>query len=175
MERRIGSHHGQRGSKAVRLLARVVWVLCAFVVARVVAATVTTVGFLSARWTDPGTIAAAHETIGWMIGLSAVLILGYALVPAMLVIAIAEGFGVRSVIAYAVAGGAGALLLYCGAGFGPDASAHPFLTHEGEVIAAAGIAGGLAYWALAGRRAGAWRPHRAPLPVPAPDRPGPAA
>jgi hypothetical protein len=33
----------------------------------------------------------------------------------------------------------------------------PPISHDAEIAAAAGVAFGLAYWALAGRKAGLWR------------------
>jgi hypothetical protein len=82
------------------------------------------------------------------------------MLPAMLVVVLAEGFGWRSVLIYAGFGGALALLLYYGLGFSFDMGepvGDNFLGREREVLAAAGIAGGLVYWLAAGRRAGAWR------------------
>ena len=40
--------------------------------------------------------------------------------------------------------------------------------HGLEIVAAAGIVGGLVYWLIAGRNAGAWREPRRPLRPPPP-------
>jgi hypothetical protein len=64
------------------------------------------------------------------------------------------------VLIYAIAGGA--IGLFCGYGFGfidwaPIRSYQMFSDSNAELMAAAGIAAGLVYWAIAGRNAGAWR------------------
>jgi len=139
------------------------WVIIAFLMACTVAALVITFGFLPADWGNADSIAATHRAIGWAIGLSAVLISGYALIPGMLLIAVAEGFRLRSVLFYGIAGGAAALLSFYGSSLGLHPSPQQaLLDHDGEVIAASGIAAGLVYWALAGRNAGAWRERRVP-------------
>ncbi len=78
--------------------------------------------------------------------------------PAILVIVIAEGFGWRSALAYAALGGGLALALSYGIHLTGDiADAVNYYPREREVEAASGIAGGLVYWLVAGRGAGAWK------------------
>jgi hypothetical protein len=82
--------------------------------------------------------------------------------PTLVGIAVAEAFYLRSFLIYAVAGAAFALIGYYGAGFGwsyEESIDHPPppISREAEIVAAAGIVFGLTYWAIAGRRAGAWR------------------
>ena len=61
-------------------------------------------------------------------------------------------------LVYAAAGGVLAMALFYGVDFaGYVGDPDGFLAREREVLAAAGIAGGLVYWLFAGRRAGAWR------------------
>ena len=80
------------------------------------------------------------------------------MLPALLVIALAEGFAWRSVLVYAVLGGVLALALSYGLDFaGYVGEPGSSLVREREVLAAAGIAGGLVYWLFAGRRAGSWK------------------
>jgi hypothetical protein len=81
--------------------------------------------------------------------------------PLLLVIVLAESFNIRSVIFYALAGIAIMLLAYYGMGFGnwleeSIDQAGP-LSPQAELTIAAGAVFGLAYWLVAGRRAGAWR------------------
>ena len=102
----------------------------------------------------------------WAIALTAVLIAGYALIPAMLLISLAEGFRVRSFVFYSMAGAVTALLLDSGTGGGSRTALSQLpLGHDREVLLASGITAGLVYWALAGRSAGTWRRrHRQPRP-----------
>jgi hypothetical protein len=113
-----------------------------------------------------GTLSAADDqlvsqipsfALWWLICVEAAVMAALAMLPALLVIALAEGFAWRSVILYGVLGGVLALALGYGIDFagyigGPDS----IVAHEREVLAASGIAGGLTYWLVAGRKAGAW-------------------
>jgi hypothetical protein len=156
----------------VALIGRIFVVLAGFVVACVAAASVMTFGLtvLAARNVDPdvrldtflglaiGNVGDRHEALAWVIGLAAMVVAFYALLPAILVIAIAEGFRLRSVLLYMIAGGLAGLYCYLTLGFGlPSAEAGRMAGRGAEIVIAAGIAAGFVYWALAGRYAGAWR------------------
>lgn len=82
---------------------------------------------------------------------------GFALsgLPTLAFIAAAETARLRSVVAYVCAGSALGALIYAAAGFTEDAGKWTFT--DGGAVVVAGFAGGLLYWALAGRHAGAWR------------------
>jgi len=101
--------------------------------------------------------------------LMSILIAGFAFFPALVVLAAAEYFRRRDWLSYAVAGGAAALGAYAilwramatfqdvdlsvsGGGDGPVA-AEPAAIAFGV---AAGLAGGIVYWLVAGRSAGRW-------------------
>ena len=140
------------------LIARIFVVLFAFLAASIVAGLVLTLGLLPPELDELTLMPGAHAGFGLAVALSAVLICGYALIPAMLFVAVAEGFRLRSFLFYAGFGAAAALLTAYGSNFSVGGSpAYPFVGREQEVFAAAGIAAGLVYWALAGRKAGAWR------------------
>ncbi len=100
----------------------------------------------------------AQPALWSAVGISTAVIGVAAMLPWFLIIALAEGFAWRSIVFYGVLGGVLALALTYGIDFsgsllGPDS----ILAHEREVIAASGIAGGLVYWAFAGRKAGLWK------------------
>ena len=89
-----------------------------------------------------------------------------AMLPALLVIVIAEAARMRSFLYYGVGGALVGLASY----FGTDISVRLENTtdvapvgHTLQLAAAAGIVGGLVYWLIAGRNAGRWREPRAPL------------
>jgi hypothetical protein len=142
----------------VALIARIFVVIFAFLAGCVAAAAVLTGGFLLRDWNDLMGAAGIPGNTAVLIALSAVIISGFGLIPAMLLIAIAEGFRLRSVLFYGFAGGAVGLILYLGS---DDLYRAEQAIRDSEVFAAAGIAAGLTYWALAGRNAGAWRAERA--------------
>jgi hypothetical protein len=140
------------------IIARLFMVLIAYVLACLAASIVLTIGTLTPYWdhlAPPGTPVAALWAV---IGIATAVIGIVAVLPSFLLIAIAEGFAWRSVALYGVLGGVLALALtygvdFLGYGGGPGA----MLAREREVLAASGIAGGLVYWALAGRKAGCWK------------------
>ena len=84
------------------------------------------------------------------------------LLPLAILIAIAESFKIRSLLANAAAGAA-MLVLGLYASGGPNNYRRsidhppPPISRESEIAAAAGVVFGLTYWAIAGRKAGRWR------------------
>ena len=135
----------------MRLAGRILWVLLAFMIASTAAAWVMTIGSLQPQSTGAGAGMAMNEALSLIVGVSAVWIAAMTLIPATLLIAVAEGFRLRSFAFYALAGAA--IAFYCGLGGGFAVA----FDHTSELLAASGIAAGLIYWLLAGRRAGAWR------------------
>jgi hypothetical protein len=146
------------------VLFRIAMMFAGYVWACVAASVVLALGTLSPQWNalfesfglqSPHAQSVAMWTV---VGLGALIIFVVGFLPTLLVIIIAEGFALRSIIVYGVIGGALALAAAYGLDFGgyiaaPDRS----LDREREVFAAAGIAGGLVYWLFAGRKAGKWR------------------
>jgi hypothetical protein len=103
-----------------------------------------------------GTGSLDRDTVIWpaIFGvLAAPVIGGLAALPALIVIIMAELLSWRSVLAYLVAGGAAGLSAYLLA----DNTAGAISDTDAQLSMAAGIVGGLAYWLIAGRKAGAYR------------------
>src|SRR5882724_8897045 len=98
------------------------------------------------------------------------IVVGAVLFPAMIVALVTEAFSIRGALTYAIGGGLVGLACYLGL--------VPFdtetLRFEGivrrhlEIMTGAGIVGGLVYWMIAGRNAGAWREPRRLAPPPPP-------
>jgi len=137
------------------IIARLFTVIIAYVLACIAASIVLTLGTLTPQWDQMAPEGMPAVAIGAVVGLGAAIIGGTAMLPALLLIALTEGFAWRSIVLYGVLGGVLALALTYGIDFagyvrGPDS----MLAHEREVLAASGIAGGLVYWLFAGRRAG---------------------
>jgi hypothetical protein len=140
------------------ILVRLFAIAIAYLLACTAAATVLTLGTLSAAGGDITASDIPSVALWWVIGVSATIMAALAMLPALLVIALTEGFAWRSVVAYGLLGGVLALALGYGIDFagylgGPDS----IVAREREVLAASGIAGGLVYWLVAGRNAGAWK------------------
>jgi hypothetical protein len=141
------------------LVGRAVVVLAAFLVASGVAACVITLGMLM-EW--EGILRLTDTSAGWLaIAFFGAIISAKGLLPAVLLIALAEGLRIRSVLFYAPAGGVGLVALYYGLGLA-EGGPHELVRRDLEIMAGAGVAAGFAYWGIAGRKAGCWRQPEAP-------------
>jgi hypothetical protein len=142
------------------LAGRIVVILFAFAMANVAAGAVLTFGYLLPGWTELADTDALVQGMSVVTAFTAFIVAGTMLLPAMLVVMIAEGFRLRSLLFYGLVGGAAGLFAYYQLGLGsePQPTDHGFaLPREAEIVCAAGIAAGFVYWMLAGRNAGRWR------------------
>jgi hypothetical protein len=83
-----------------------------------------------------------------------------AFVPAVILVAIAETFDIRSIFYYAIGGGLIAAVVWYMADISVQLENTTDLSPIGyglQLVAAAGIIGGFVYWLLAGRKAGMWK------------------
>src|ERR1700686_647513 len=139
------------------VLFRITIMIVGYIWACVAAALVLTIGTLTPHWNDLTALGAQSPDLQsaalWsVVALGALVIFAVAMLPALLAIALTEGFALRSIVVYGVIGGALALATAYGLDFGAYMMAPSRdLAREREVIAAAGIAGGLVYWLFAGR------------------------
>lgn len=139
------------------LVARIFVALFAFALACLAAAAVMTFALLFPAWADLTDVSNDQQLIAVAVGGFATLFSVYAMLPAMVIIALAEGFRLRSVLFYALAGAALALCLAYGWDLRLLRNPDDLGARGAEALAAAGIVAGFVYWALAGRNAGAWR------------------
>jgi hypothetical protein len=139
------------------VLARIIMAIIGYGMACIAASLVLTIS--SVDWMQIG---APPADLQWALSLitawASIIIFFVGFLPAMLVIAIAEGLALRSAVIYGVIGAALALAMAYGLDFaGYIGAPEGDVAYNGEAFAAAGIAGGLVYWLVAGRRAGAWK------------------
>jgi hypothetical protein len=154
------------------LIGRLFVIVFAFFAACLIAGMIVVAAILFPEFSDLGAGPIDQGALNVVIGFGFIFVSGFALLPAMLIALITEAFSIRSVLAYAIGGGVVGLACYLGlVPFDPDS-----LRFEGivrrhlEIMTGAGIVGGLVYWMIAGRNAGAWRvsPRRLPPPPPLP-------
>ena len=139
------------------LIGRIFVVLFSFVIASLVAAVVMAIGMLLPYdWQNLASPGIHGGMFTMVVGVGFFFIAGLALLPAILIIALAETFRLRSALFYATAGGLEGLLLFYQRGWAADLDNDPLMIRMAEIMAAAGIVAGLCYWALAGRNAGKW-------------------
>jgi hypothetical protein len=140
------------------VLVRIMVVFFAYILGCVAASIILTIGTLTPEWDDLTSMGMSTLVVWSTVGVGAAIIASIAFMPALLVIALAEGFAWRSSILYAALGGALALSLSYGLDFaGYIGEPGNPMVREREVFAAAGIAGGFVYWLFAGRKAGTWK------------------
>jgi hypothetical protein len=89
---------------------------------------------------------------GWIVGIFAI---AYMALPASVGILISEAFAIRSWVYHALNGVAAA---WVGFQVYEGSAGRGLQLDQPLVIAAAGLAGGFAYWAVAGFSAGFWKP-----------------
>jgi hypothetical protein len=140
------------------IVVRIFLVIFAYFLACIAASAILTIGTLTPEWDDL-VAAGFNSTTAWIVILvGASVIAAIAIVPSLLLIALTEGFGWRSILVYGVLGAGLALALSYGLDFaGYVGDPDSFLAREREVLAASGIVGGFVYWLIAGRRAGSWQ------------------
>ena len=105
----------------------------------------------------------------WIAAFFGIVFMGMVtLVPAAVLVALAETFKIRSFIVYTLGGAVLVVGTFFGSGMAPptfeesiDRAPPPFL-RAAELAAAAGAVFGFAYWVIAGRDAGRWREKRQP-------------
>lgn len=144
------------------LVGRIVVIVFALLIASLAASAVLQIGVFLPLWRAALSPDLDQGFFSAIVGVGFFLVSLFAFVPAIIVVALAEAFSLRSVLFYAVAGALGALVLSSGVGIDPTSLNAP-PTSITESLAAAGIVAGLVYWLLAGRNAGRWRePPEAP-------------
>ena len=155
------------------LIGRLFVIFFAFLAAILAAGMVVVGAVMFPEFSDLGVGPVDPGVLNIMLGFGFIFVSGFALVPAMIVVAITEAFNIRSALVYATGGGIVGLACYLGL--------VPFdigqFRFEGivrrhlEIMTGAGIIAGMVYWLIAGRNAGAWRvppsPPRRPPPLPA--------
>jgi hypothetical protein len=155
------------------LIGRLFVVLFGFLAACLVAGMIVVLAVLFPEMSalDTGTI--DPNAINVVLGFGFIFISGFALLPAMLVVAITETFHIRGALTYALGGAIVGLACYLGlVPFDPATMRFDGIVRRHlEIMTGAGIVAGMVYWVIAGRNAGAWRAPRGTPPPPPPPLP----
>jgi len=146
------------------LFGRIIVIFFAFILAIIAAGIALAIGIVAPDWM--GVDSDPFERVSFFIvSFFATSFVGaVAFLPALVVIVIAEAARLRSLLYYGVGGALVGLASY----YGSDISVRLENTTDVapvanalQLVAAAGIIGGLVYWMVAGRNAGRWREPRA--------------
>jgi hypothetical protein len=147
------------------LIGRLLVIFFGFLAACLVAGMIVVFAVLFPELSDLDSGEIDQNAINVVLGVGFIFISGFALLPAMLVVLITEAFYIRGLLTYALGGAVVGLACYLGLIPFDPATMHfdGIIRRHLEIMTGAGIAGGVIYWAIAGRNAGAWRgPRRAP-------------
>lgn len=144
------------------IIVRSFAILAGFIGACVAADLIVVIAALYPDWSDIHLGPMDRVEFGMIAALAFVFVSTLAFVPAMIAVVIAETWSFRSILYYAVAGAIVGFAGYAGlVNFDLERiTATSYFRREMEIMIGAGIVGGLVYWLIAGRNAGAWR--RAP-------------
>jgi hypothetical protein len=154
------------------LIGRLFVILFGFFAACLAAGMIVVGAVLFPELSDLGAGPIDQGALNILLGFGFIFLSGFALLPAMIVVAITEAFYIRSALAYAIGGGLVGLACYLGlVPFDPATLRFDGIVRRHlEIMTGAGIVAGLVYWMIAGRNAGAWRqpprPLRPPPPLP---------
>ena len=142
------------------LLGRIIVIIVAVMLATFAAGIAIAMGLLGPEWHGFSGDVVERGTFSVFVVTSSVFVGAVTLLPLAILIAVAEIFKIRSLLIYAVAGAAIALLSYSATPLYYEESIDrppPPISHAAQVAAAAGIVFGGVYWLVAGRKAGRWR------------------
>ena len=148
------------------LIGRLFVILLGFLAASLVAGAIVVGAVLFPALSDFADGPIDPSALNIVLGFGFIFVSGFALLPALIVVAITEAFYVRSALAYAVGGGVVGLACYLGLVPFDPATLHfdGIVRRHLEIMTGAGIVAGMVYWMIAGRNAGAWRARRTVLP-----------
>lgn len=141
------------------ILWRIIVIIFAFLAATLAAGIVVVIAIMYPEWSSLDLGPMDREMLAVMAAFGFVFASGFALLPAVVMALVTESFAIRSLLFYALGGALFGLGVYLA--FTPfDTTVMSFNgvdRRELEVMTGAGVVAGLAYWVIAGRRAGAWR------------------
>jgi hypothetical protein len=151
------------------VIGRLFVILFGFLTASLVAGMIVVGAVLFPEFSDLGDVV-DQSALNIVLGFGFIFVSGFALLPAMLLVAITEAFYVRGALTYAVGGGLVGLACYLGLVPFDPATFHfeGIVRRHLEIMTGAGIIAGFVYWMIAGRNAGAWRRPPRPLKPPPP-------
>jgi hypothetical protein len=145
------------------LLGRIIVIAFAILVASLAAGVAIAMGLLGPQWQVFEGDVVERSTFTVFVAFGAAFTGAAVFLPLIILIALAEAFKVRSILAYLAAGALMLVLAYYASGLAPPSYEEsidhppPLIPHDTEIAAAAGAVFGLTYWLIAGRNAGRWR------------------
>jgi hypothetical protein len=140
-----------------RLLLRFILIPLGYLVAVLAGSLVILFGSWKLGQPAPTPEGEAYMFFGWMFAapVLVVMLLGTMWLPAAIGVLVSEAFAIRSWIFHTANGAVSAWIWWSMLDYVDDSGVS---LNEPLAVVAAGLAGGLAYWAIAGSSAGFWKP-----------------
>jgi len=138
-------------------------IMFAVFVASLAAGVAIAMGLLGPQWQALGGDVVERSVFSVFVVFGAAFTGAAVFLPLVILIALAEAFRIRSILAYLAAGALLLVTIYHTSGLAPPSYEEsidrppPPIPHDTEIAAAAGAVFGLTYWLIAGRNAGRWR------------------
>ena len=142
------------------LIGRIIVIIFAVILASLAAGIALAIGIIAPDWATMDSDPVERVTFFVFAFFATSFVGAVAMFPALLLIAVAEAMRIRSFLYYGIAGAVVGLASYLGSDISSRLENTTDVTpvgHTLQLAAAAGIIGGLVYWVIAGRKAGAWR------------------
>jgi hypothetical protein len=142
----------------VSFVGRIFMILFGCIAASLAAGTVIAMAAIFPAWSALHLGDFDNGAFRMVFGFGVLFLSGFAVLPMLLLILVAESFAFRSAVFYAAGGALVAALVYLHLQQWEmlALAVNGFARRDLEISAAAGIVGGFVYWAIAGRRAGLW-------------------
>ena len=144
-------------------------IVIGFLFACLAAGMIVVLAILFPDWSDMALGPVDPDALNIVLGFGFIFVSGFALLPALLIVAITEAFCIRGALTYAVGGAVVGLACYLGlVPFDPATMRFDGIVRRHlEIMMGAGVVAGAVYWLIAGRTAGEWRkPPVPPAPPP---------
>lgn len=141
------------------LIGHLFAILFGLLFASLAAGMIVVLAILFPDWSDMALGPIDPDALNVVLGFGFIFVSGFALLPALLVVAITEAFYIRGALTYAIGGAAVGLACYLGLiPFDPATMRFDGIVRRHlEIMMGAGVVAGAVYWLIAGRTAGAWR------------------
>jgi len=151
------------------LIGHLFAIVIGFLFACLAAGMIVVLAILFPDWSDMALGPVDPDALNIVLGFGFIFVSGFALLPALLIVAITEAFCIRGALTYAVGGAVVGLACYLGlVPFDPATMRFDGIVRRHlEIMMGAGVVAGAVYWLIAGRTAGEWRkPPVPPAPPP---------
>lgn len=150
------------------LIGRILVIIFALIASSIAVGMAIAIGVLGPQWHAFSGDVGERVTFWGVAFVGSVFTGAIGLLPLVILIVLAEAFGIRSLLINTAAGAVLIVAGYYSSGLARPSYEEsidrppPPIPQQAQIAAAAGAVGGFVYWFIAGRNAGRWRERRGP-------------